>query len=242
MSSRLTPPAAALALGGIAAGTFLWRTLAWPPAASPDAWAYVSWGEALLRGERPAFDLTSTTPKPLATVLGALASPLPPERAMGVVVALALGVLVAALFVAAARCASAAAGVLAIVVFVAVGRLSDVISFQLIDAVMAALIAIAFALRRRGRLVALVLAELRDSFSTHGRVGALVLCFQRRQSSSGPSFSSSRRIAAFRLRTATCCRRSSLSRSASASSSRGSCRECSPPGLPPRSRLRVSSS
>ena len=133
--------AAALVLGGIAAGTFLWRTLAWPPAASPDAWAYVSWGEALLRGERPAFDLTSTTPKPLATVLGALASPLPPERAMGVVVALALGVLVAALFVAAARCASAAARVFAVVVFVAVGRLSDVISFQLIDAVTAALIA-----------------------------------------------------------------------------------------------------
>jgi hypothetical protein len=92
--------AAALALGGIAAGTFLWRTLAWPPRRARTPGRTSRGGEALLRGERPAFDLTSTIPKPLATVLGALASPLPPEQAMGVVVALAFGVLVAALFVA----------------------------------------------------------------------------------------------------------------------------------------------
>jgi hypothetical protein len=114
------------------------------------------------------------------------------------------------------------------------------------------------ALRGRGRSWADVLEALVDRISPLGfALGALGIAgfvlHARARGRAGallpaativvwPSFSSSRRIAAFRLRTATCCRRSSLSRSASASSSRGSCRECSPPGLPPRSRLRVSSS
>jgi hypothetical protein len=151
---------ALVAAGAVAAGTFLWRTLTWPAAASPDAWAYVSWGETLLHGDRLGYELTSTAPKPLGGILGALVSPLPPERALGVVVALALGVLVAALFVAAEKRAGSAAGALAVVLFVAAAHLSDVLAYQFVDTVAAALVAIALATRGRARVLALVICGL----------------------------------------------------------------------------------
>jgi hypothetical protein len=157
---RRLRPGPAVLLGAAAAGVFLWRTLSWPAAASPDAWAYLSWGEALLRGERPVYELTSTTPKPLGAILGALISPLPPERAFGVVVALALGVLVGALFAAGERRAGAVAGVAAVLAFLAVSMLPSVLAFQLIDAVTAAFIALAFALRGRARIALIVLTGL----------------------------------------------------------------------------------
>src|SRR6266545_2092655 len=79
----------AIAIAGVGGAAFLWRALAWQPAVTVDAWAYAAWGQALARGERPLFDLGATTPKPLAALLGALVVPLPPERALAVVVALA---------------------------------------------------------------------------------------------------------------------------------------------------------
>jgi hypothetical protein len=152
--------AAPVALAVVTAGIFLWRTLTWPAAASPDAWAYLSWGETLLQGDRLGYELTATAAKPLGGILGALASPLPAERAMGVVVGLALGVLVAALFVAAEKRVGSAAGVVAVVVFVAAGHLADVLAYQFVDAVTAALVAVALATRGRARIVALIVAGL----------------------------------------------------------------------------------
>jgi hypothetical protein len=149
-----------VALGAVAAGTFLWRTLTWPAAASPDAWAYLSWGETLLHGDRLGYELTATAPKPLGALLGALVSPLPPERAMAVVVSLALGVAVTALFVAAEKRAGSAAGVVAVVVFLAAAHLSDVLAYQFVDAVTAALVAVALATRGPARPVALIVAGL----------------------------------------------------------------------------------
>jgi hypothetical protein len=152
--------AAPVGLGVVAAGTFLWRTLSWPAAASPDAWAYLSWGETLLHGDRLGYELTATTPKPLGGLLGALASPLPPERAMGVIVALALGVVVAGLFVAAESRAGSAAGVVAVLIFLVAAHLPDVLAFQFVDAVTAALVAVALATRGRARVLALIVAGL----------------------------------------------------------------------------------
>jgi hypothetical protein len=149
-----------LAVGVVSAGIFLWRTLSWPAAASPDAWAYLSWGETLLHGDRLDYELTATTPKPLGGLLGLLASPLPPGRAMSVVVALALGAVVAALFLAAERRAGSAAGAVAVVVFLAAANLPDLLAFQLVDAVTAALVAVALATRGRARVVALIVAGL----------------------------------------------------------------------------------
>lgn len=157
---RRLRPGPAVLLGAAAAGVFLWRTLSWPAAASPDAWAYLAWGQAVVRGDAPTYELTSTTPKPLGVMLGALASPLPPERAFGIVVALALGVLVGALFAAGRRRAGAVAGVVGVLAFLAVSMLSAVVAYALIDAVTTALVALAFALRGRSRVAVLVLAGL----------------------------------------------------------------------------------
>lgn len=157
---RRLRPGPAVLLGVAAAGVFLWRSLSWPAAASPDAWAYMAWGQAVARGDAPTYELTSTTPKPLGVMLAAIVSPLPPERAFGVVVALALGVLVGALFEAGRRRAGPVAGVVAVLAFVAVSMLSDVLAYALIDAVTTALVALAFALRGPLRVAALVLTGL----------------------------------------------------------------------------------
>src|SRR5919108_1899812 len=109
------PAVAVAAVGGVA---FLTRSLAWPSAATVDAWAYAAWGQALARAERPLFDLGATTPKPLAAALGLLVAPLPPARAFPVVVALALAVLAGALFGAAYRREGTVAAGAAVAAFV----------------------------------------------------------------------------------------------------------------------------
>jgi hypothetical protein len=154
----LALPAIAIACVGGAA--FLWRILAWQPAVTVDAWAYAAWGQALARGERPLFDLGATTPKPLAALLGALVVPLPPERALAVVVALALGTLAASLFAAAYREGGAVAAAVAVVVLAAGARLNVIAAFAYIDAVVAAFVLAGVAFRGRLRIGALVLAGL----------------------------------------------------------------------------------
>jgi len=150
----------AIAIASLGGAAFLWRTLAWRPAATVDAWAYAAWGQALARGERPLFDLGATTPKPLAALLGALVVPLPPERGWAVVVALALGLLAASLFAAAYREGGAVAAAVAVVVLAAGARLNVIAAFAYIDAVVAAFVLAGVALRGRLRIGALVLAGL----------------------------------------------------------------------------------
>jgi hypothetical protein len=155
--ARALPVALIAVLGG---GAFLWRVLAWQPAPTVDAWAYAAWGQAISRAERPLFDLGATTPKPLAALLGALVVPLPAERALAVVVALALGGLAASLFAAAYREGGAVAGAAAVVALAAGARLDVAVAFAYIDVVVAALVMAGVALRGRLRMGAFVLAGL----------------------------------------------------------------------------------
>lgn len=151
-----------LAVGAVAAGTaiaFGIRTITWPSASSYDAWAYAAWGQAIARGEQLVYNL-ATTPKPLASLLGAIVSPLPPTRAMALVVALALGLLVASLVAAGYREAGALGAAIAALAFVLAARLDEVLWFSLIDAVTAALLALAVALSGRARIISLMLAGL----------------------------------------------------------------------------------
>jgi hypothetical protein len=162
-SGRRPDPALVLpaaAVGAVGGGAFLWRTLTWEAAASPDAWAYAAWGQAVARGERPLFELGATTPKPLATLLGAVVVPLPPDRALAVIVALALGALAASLFAAAYREGGAAAASVAVVALAAGAQLDLAVAFAYIDAVVAALVLTAIALQGRLRIAILVLAGL----------------------------------------------------------------------------------
>jgi hypothetical protein len=138
----------------------LWRTLTRPPAVTVDGWAYAAWGQAVLRGERPLFDLGYTTPKPLAVALGSIVAPLPPQRAFAVVVAVALGAVAASLFAAAYRDGGPVAAVVALAVLVLGVAFNSIAAFAYVDAVVTALVLAAIALRGRLRIGALVLAGL----------------------------------------------------------------------------------
>src|SRR5919108_2685998 len=127
MLARLERLGPGALVGAVAAGVFLWRVLAWPSAQSPDAWAYLAWGNGLVHGEQPAYELSSTAPKPLGTLLGAILWPLPPERAFGVLAAISLGVLFGALFAAAYRRAGGAAAVVALIVLFPLSRAGNVL-------------------------------------------------------------------------------------------------------------------
>src|SRR6478609_1409857 len=84
-------PIQALAVWVAATVAMTWRVLSWTPRQSPDAWAYLAWGQALLRGERPLYNHALTTPKPLGLLLGMIAEPLPPDRGFQLVVIVLLG-------------------------------------------------------------------------------------------------------------------------------------------------------
>lgn len=151
------PAATVAAVGG---AVLLWRVLTWQSAVSPDAWAYAAWGQALAGFERPLFELSETTPKPLATLLGALVAPVPGERAFAVVVALALAALAAALFAAAHREGGAVAGAVAVVALAAGAQLMHALVYAYVDIVVAAFVLAGIAVRGRLRIAALVLAGL----------------------------------------------------------------------------------
>jgi len=121
------------------AALLLARSLSWPSASSYDAWAYAAWGQALARGEQLVYNV-STTPKPLASLLAAIVSPLPPTRSWGVVVVLALGVLVGGLLAAGYRNAGTIGAAVAAVAFVVVAPLDWILWLSLVDAVTAALV------------------------------------------------------------------------------------------------------
>ena len=159
-AERLALVLPAVALGAVAAAAFLWRSLAWEPAVRVDGWAYAAWGQALARAERPLFELGATTPKPLAALIGLVVVPLPPERALALVAAVALAAIAASLFAAAFREAGTVAAVVAVAAFAFGVELNVVIAFGYIDAVVAALILVGIALRGRSRVGALVLAGL----------------------------------------------------------------------------------
>jgi hypothetical protein len=156
----LTAARLAVAVAGVgAAGLFVARILSWPSASTYDAWAYAAWGQALVRGERLVYN-AATTPKPLATLLGAVVSPLPPARAMAMVVALALGALVASLLAVGFREGGALAGAFAVAAFLWTARLDEVVWFALIDGVTAAIVVAAVAFTGRTRMVLLILSGL----------------------------------------------------------------------------------
>lgn len=144
----------------VSGGALAWRASSWPPSQSPDAWAYIAWGQALLRGERPLYDLALTAPKPLGTILGAVVSPLPPQRAFQAIVVLALAVLAAGLYSAAYR----QSGTLGATVALGALGVSYVVGASLraalIDAVGAALVMVAVATRGRPRLACLLVVGL----------------------------------------------------------------------------------
>ncbi|MDP8956263.1 MAG: hypothetical protein M3N24_04800 [Actinomycetota bacterium] len=157
LSSPATP---AVAVGSVAAVVLARMRLASSPIASPDAWAYSAWGQAIARGERPPYELSATTPKPLATILGAMAAPLTAPKGVAVVVALALATLIGSLFFIGFREAGAIGAVVPIVALFAATEIGTSFRSAHIDIVVAALVVLGVALKRFGRVVPWGLAAL----------------------------------------------------------------------------------
>lgn len=136
------------------------RVLSWKPSQSPDAWAYLAWGQALLRGERPLYNHALTTPKPLGMLLGIIAWPLPPDRGFQLVVIVLLGVMAAALYWVAFKAAGTVGAVVALGCLGISAVIGQSLQRGLIDGAAAALVMLAIATRGRHRLVCLILAGL----------------------------------------------------------------------------------
>ena len=144
----------------VSLGALVWRVLSWPPTQSPDAWAYVAWGQALAAGQRPAFAQSLTTPKPLGTLLGAAVSPLPPQRAFQAAVIVSLAALAAALFWVAYRLAGTIGATVALAALGFSAALATSLRSALVDGIAAALVMLALATRGRTRLVCLIVVGL----------------------------------------------------------------------------------
>ncbi len=153
-----TMPAVAVLVSATVAMT--WRVLSSKPSQSPDAWAYLAWGQALLRGERPLYDHALTTPKPLGILLGMLVEPLPPERGFQLAVIALLGVMAAALYWVAFKQAGTGGAVVALACLGLSAVIGGSLKFGLIDGAVAGLVMLAIATRGRRRLACLILAGL----------------------------------------------------------------------------------
>jgi hypothetical protein len=137
-----------------------WRAAGWPPSQSTDAYSYGAWGQQITRFEAPLYDRTLTTPKPLGIALGAVTSPLPPQRAFQAAVLVFLAGLAAALFWAAYREGGTVGAVVAMVALATSAVLGVSLRLGLIDGVAAALVMLALVTGGRARYAALVLAGL----------------------------------------------------------------------------------
>lgn len=144
---------------GAAAGVLtLLRVSGWKAAVGFDAWAYVTWGEAVVRGSEPAYYKGGTTPKPLATAMMAALSWLDGRESALVAVAVGIGLIVGGLFLAAWRYGgTVAAAVVAGLLFL-MATFSAMVEPS--DALTAGLICAAVAARGRWRIAFLVLAGL----------------------------------------------------------------------------------
>ena len=151
------------------AAVMIWLVASWGPSQSSDAWAYTAWGQALARGQQPLYDQALTTPKPLGLAIGALVSPLQPQRGFQIAVVVSLAGLAAALFWAAFRVAGTVGAVVALGALGLSNVVSDALHSALIDGVAVALVMLALATRGRVRLGCLFLAGV-------ARPEAWILC------------------------------------------------------------------
>jgi hypothetical protein len=135
-----------------------------PPGRAIDTWAYTVHGQALARGETPPFDELLTTPKPLASFLATITSPLPPEWGLGIVTTLAVAALLIGLYIAGDRWAGPAGAVLSVVAFMAVGRMAEAINGALIDVITPACLVWAVLTRGYVRVALIVVAGLLHPF------------------------------------------------------------------------------
>jgi hypothetical protein len=127
---------------------------------SIDDWGYTVWGQAIAAGRRPSLEYLLTAPKPLAYLLGLIATPFRPGYGIAVVIGMFGAGLVAAIAVAVRRQAGFVG------VPIALGFLAWTTGFRYntqrasVDLVSAAMVIVALSVRGRWRIGLLVVAGL----------------------------------------------------------------------------------
>jgi hypothetical protein len=138
------------------------RMLTWPPSLRQDQFVYTLTGQTLAGLHRPILQvtLTSTTPKPLASLLGLAVSPLPTARAWAAVVVLATATLAAAAFAYGRRVGGPLGAVVAVGGLALIPTLPPAMYGGEIDLVSAALLVLAVVSGPRGRVALMILLGL----------------------------------------------------------------------------------
>ena len=136
------------------------RMLAWRPSIAQDTWVATISGQAIVAGRRPPVSLTNTTPKPLATLLAAIVSPLPPTRAMAAVTIAFTALLVTSTFIYGLRHAGPLGAVVAVGALMYLPALPIAFHMEQTDVLSAALLVTAIVSGPRGRIAWLVLMGL----------------------------------------------------------------------------------
>lgn len=138
------------------------RLLVWPSALRQDQWVYTFTGQALSHLHRPIdiAQTTTTTPKPLATLLALIVTPLPPERGFTAVMIVATALLAGATFAYGRRVGGPIGAVAAVAVFALLPSLPPALYGGEIDVVSAALVVLSVVAGRRSRVVLMILLGL----------------------------------------------------------------------------------
>ena len=138
------------------------RILVWPSALRQDQWVYTFTGQALAHLHRPIeiAQTTTTTPKPLATLLALIVTPLPPERGFAAVMIVATALLVSATFAYGRRVGGPLGAVAAVAAFALLPSLPPALYGGEIDVVAAALVALSVVSGRRTRVALMILLGL----------------------------------------------------------------------------------
>jgi hypothetical protein len=138
------------------------RMLTWPPSLRQDQFAYTLAGQVMAELHRPILvvKLTSTTPKPLASILALIVSPLPPLRAWAAVVIVATAILATASFAYGRRVGGPLGAFIAVAGLALVHSLPPALYGGEIDLVTAAIVVLAMVAGTRSRVVLMIVLGL----------------------------------------------------------------------------------
>jgi hypothetical protein len=138
------------------------RMLVWPSALRQDQWVYIFTGQALASLHRPVevAQYSTTTPKPLATLLALVVAPLPADRGFAWVMIVATAVLVTATFAYGRRVGGTLGALIAVAALTLLPGLPPAMYGGEIDVVSAALIVLSIVSGRRTRVALMILLGL----------------------------------------------------------------------------------
>ena len=138
------------------------RIAAWPSALKQDQWAYTLAGRVIADLHRPFLvaTYTDTTPKPLATLLGVIVWPIPPERGFAVVTVFATALLAGGTFAYGRRVGGSLGAVIGVAALAFLPSLPAALYGGEVDLLAAAFVVLSFVSGLRARVALMILLGL----------------------------------------------------------------------------------